>query len=84
MLRLALRQLQLDPVRASLTVIALGSVLCVILVLKGFEQGQYYQNSRIVLNRNADLIGLPKLVVIESERLKTLDPELSYRVYALF
>ena len=84
MLRLALRQLQLDPVRASLTVIALGSLLCVILVLKGFEQAQYYQISRIVLNRNADLIGLPKWVIIESERLKTLDPELRYRVYALF
>lgn len=41
MFRLAWRQLQLDPLRSLLTAIALGSVIAVILILEGFEQGQY-------------------------------------------
>jgi ABC-type antimicrobial peptide transport system permease subunit len=70
MIKLAWRQLQLDPVRTSLTVIALGFILCVILVLKGFEQGQYLQISKIVLNRNADLIvaqeGVSNFIAVRS------------------
>jgi len=56
MLRLAWRQLQLDPLRSLLTAIALGSVIAVILILEGFEQGQYYQLERLVLNRKSDLV----------------------------
>lgn len=56
MFRLAWRQLQLDPLRSLLTAIALGSVIAVILILEGFEQGQYYQLERLVLNRKSDLI----------------------------
>lgn len=54
--RLALRQLQNDLLRTLLTAVALGSVIAVILLLKGFEQGQYYQLEQIVLNRKADLV----------------------------
>jgi hypothetical protein len=56
MFRLAWRQLQLDPLRSLLTAIALGSVIAVILILEGFEQGQYYQLERLVLNRKSDLV----------------------------
>jgi len=56
MFMFALRQLQLDKVRTLLTGIALGSVIAVILVLKGFEQGQYFQLRQLVLNRHADLV----------------------------
>lgn len=56
MFRLAWRQLILDPVRTLLTALALGAVVAVILVLEGFEQGQYYQLERAVLDRKADLI----------------------------
>lgn len=56
MFRLAWRQLQIDPLRTLLTAIALGSVIAVILILEGFEQGQYYQLERLVLNRKSDLI----------------------------
>ncbi len=56
MLRLALRQLQLDPVRTVLTAVALGAVIAVILILGGFEQGQYYQLKRMALKRNGDLV----------------------------
>ncbi len=56
MFRLAWRQLQLDPLRSLLTAIALGSVIAVILILEGFEQGQYYQLERLILNRKSDLI----------------------------
>jgi putative ABC transport system permease protein len=56
MFRLAWRQIQLDPLRTLITVIALGSVITVILILKGFEQGQYYQLDRLVSNRQGDLI----------------------------
>jgi len=58
MFRLAWRQLQLDPLRTLITVIALGSVITVILILKGFEQGQYYQLARLVRNRQGDLIAV--------------------------
>lgn len=56
MFRLAWRQLQLDKVRSLITAIALGSVIAVILILEGFEQGQYYQLEQLVLNRGSDLI----------------------------
>lgn len=56
MFTLAWRQLLLDPVRTLLTALALGAVVAVILVLEGFEQGQYYQLERTVLDRKADLI----------------------------
>jgi hypothetical protein len=39
MFRLAWRQLHLDKVRSLITAIALGSVIAVILILEGFEQG---------------------------------------------
>ena len=70
MFRLAWRQLKIDSVRTSFTIFALGSIICVILVLKGFEQGQYYQLSRIVFNRNADLIvaqeGINNFIAVRS------------------
>lgn len=56
MFRLACRQLQLDPLRSLLTAIALGSVIAVILILEGFEQGQYYQLEQLVINRKSDLV----------------------------
>ena len=56
MLRLAYRQLVLDPVRSTLTVTVVGVVLAVILVLEGFERGLYSQLQRTVLERGADLI----------------------------
>ena len=39
----ALRQLELDKIRTLLTGVALGAVIAVILILKVFEQGQYFQ-----------------------------------------
>lgn len=56
MIALAFKQLRFDKLKTLLTVLALGSVICVILVLEGFEQGQYQQLKQIVLNRNAELI----------------------------
>jgi hypothetical protein len=70
MFRLAWRQLQLDPLRTLLTAIALGSVIAVILILEGFEQGQYHQLEHIVLNRNSDLIatqsGVTNFIAVRS------------------
>jgi len=56
MFKLARKQLALDLVRTSLTAFAVGAVIAVILVLEGFEQGQYRQLEQIILKRNADLI----------------------------
>jgi len=56
MFLLAWRQILLDPLRTILTSVALGSVIAVILILAGFEQGQYHQLEQIVLHRKADLI----------------------------
>lgn len=56
MWRLAYRQLRHDLLRTLLTAFALGSVIGVILVLEGFEQGQYLQLNRVVMDRKADLI----------------------------
>jgi len=66
----ALRQLELDKVRTLLTAVALGAVISVILVLNGFEQGQYYQLRQIVLNRHADLVatqsGVSNFIAVRS------------------
>ena len=56
MFLLAWRQILLDPLRTILTSVALGSVIAVILILVGFEQGLYHQLEQIVINRKADLI----------------------------
>lgn len=70
MFKLALRQLQLDKLRTALTAVALGSVIAVILVLEGFEQGQYFQIGQIVLHRKADLVatqaGVTNFIAVRS------------------
>jgi len=70
MLIFALRQLQLDKARTLLTAFALGAVIAVILVLNGFEQGQYYQLKQIVFNRHADLVaaqsGVSNFIAVRS------------------
>ncbi|HEC28546.1 MAG TPA: ABC transporter permease [Gammaproteobacteria bacterium] len=70
MFLLAWRQVLLDPLRTVLTAVALGSVIAVILILVGFEQGQYYQLKQIVLNRKADLIvtqaGVSNFIAVRS------------------
>jgi len=70
MFMFALRQLQLDKVRTLLTGVALGAVIAVILVLNGFEQGQYYQLKHLVLNRHADLVaaqaGVTNFIAVRS------------------
>lgn len=55
MLLLALRQLQLDPMRSSLTALALSAALSVIIVLEGFESGLYAQLRHVVAARQTDL-----------------------------
>ena len=52
MLRLAWRQLLLDPARTALTCFANGAV---ILILEGFLQGLYEQSRRAVLERGGEL-----------------------------
>ena len=70
MFRLAWRQLRLDLLRTILTAIALGSVIAAILILEGFEQGQYYQLERMVMNRRSDLIvtqaGVKNFIAVRS------------------
>lgn len=70
MLRLAWKQIQLDRLRTLLTALALGAVVAVILVLQGFEQGQYYQLARAVLDRGGDLIvtqaGVSNMIAVRS------------------
>ena len=70
MFLLAWRQLRVDPVRTLITALALAAVVAVILVLEGFEQGQYFQMSRIVLNRGGDLIvmqsGVSNFIAVRS------------------
>lgn len=70
MFKLALRQLQLDRLRAVVTAVALGSVIAVVLMLGGFEQGQYYQLEQIILQRNADLVatqsGVTNFIAVRS------------------
>jgi hypothetical protein len=80
MLRLAFRQLQLDPLRTLLTAIALGSVIAVILILEGFEQGQYFQLERMVLKRNSDLVvaqaGVRNFIAVRSSIPQTVRSEI--------
>lgn len=70
MFLLAWKQLKLDQWRTFLTAIALGSVIAVILILEGFEQGQYYQLKQLVLNRKADLVatqaGVTNFIAVRS------------------
>jgi ABC-type antimicrobial peptide transport system permease subunit len=70
MLRLAYRQLLLDLTRTILVSVALAAVIAVILVLDGFEKGQYYQLARAVMNRQADLFvvqaGVSNLLAVRS------------------
>lgn len=56
MLKLAFKLLGYDKQKTLFTVLALAAVISVILILEGFEQGQYTQLEQVVLNRNADLI----------------------------
>jgi len=56
MFLLAWRQMILDRWRTSVTALALGAVVAVILVFQGFEQGQYAQMARAVLDRGGDLV----------------------------
>jgi len=69
-IKLAWRQFQLDQMRSLLTAIAVGMVIAVILVIEGFEQGQYYQLKNIVLKRNADLVvtqsGVTNFIAVRS------------------
>ncbi len=78
MFQLAYRQLRLEAVRTLLTSFALGDVFAVILVLGGFELGQYAQLQKAVLDRGADLIvaqaGVSNMIAVRS----TL-PQLSRR-----
>ena len=70
MLQLAWKQLKYDKWRTLLTTIALGSVISVILILEGFEQGQYYQLEQLVANRKADLVatqsGVTNFIAVRS------------------
>lgn len=67
---LAWRQLHYEKERALLTAVALGAIIAVILVLEGFEQGQYFQLKQIVLKRGADLIatqsGVTNFIAVRS------------------
>lgn len=68
--RLTWRRISLEPLRTIITLLALGAVIAVILVLRGFEQGQYYQLSRIVINRQGDLVatqaGVSNFIAVRS------------------
>ncbi|NIP30432.1 MAG: hypothetical protein GTO02_10640 [Candidatus Dadabacteria bacterium] len=70
MFKLAWKQFQLNLWHSVLTTVAIGSIIAVILLLQGFEQGQYYQLEKIVLNRNADLIatqaGVKNFIAVRS------------------
>lgn len=67
---LAWRQLHYEKERTLLTAVALGAIIAVILVLEGFEQGQYFQLKQIVLKRGADLIatqsGVTNFIAVRS------------------
>jgi ABC-type antimicrobial peptide transport system permease subunit len=80
MLKLAIRQIQLDPVRTLLTAIAIGSVIAVVLVLKGFEQGQYFQLEQMVLKRSSDLVvaqsGVRNFIAVRSSIPQTVRTEI--------
>lgn len=56
MILLAWRQLTFDTVKTVLTAFALGAVIAVILLLRGFESGLYQQLYRTAADMKADLI----------------------------
>ena len=56
MIRLVIRQLQLDLLRTALTALALAAVIAVILIFEGFLEGLVAQSRDAVLDRGADLI----------------------------
>ncbi len=56
MFTLTLRQLRLDAIRSSLTVLAIAAVIAEILILEGFLAGLYVQLRQAVLNRGGDLV----------------------------
>lgn len=56
MFRLVLRQLRLDRTKTLFTCVAIGSVVALLLLLEGFEQGLYEQLRRAVLDRGGSLI----------------------------
>lgn len=58
MLRLVLKQMRYDRTNTGLTVLALAAAIAVVVVLQGFEQGQYMQLQRVVWNRGSDLIAV--------------------------
>jgi len=58
MIKLVLRQLLLDKGNTVITLLALSAAVAVIVILLGFEQGQYQQLKFASLNRGADLIAV--------------------------
>ncbi|WP_223668795.1 ABC transporter permease [Kangiella shandongensis] len=62
MLKLVYRQLACGKANTVITVLALAAAIAVIIILKGFEQGQYLQLKNIVLNRGSDLVAVQKEV----------------------
>lgn len=76
MFRLAWRQLLLDPSRTLLTAVAIAAVIATILILSGFEQGQYYQLKQVVMNRNADLIAT-QAGVVDFTAVRSTIPQLA-------
>jgi hypothetical protein len=53
---LTLRQLRLEALRSSLTVLAIAAVIAEILIIEGFLAGLYLQLRQAVLNRGGDLV----------------------------
>lgn len=62
MIKLVVKQLLLDPANTLITVLALAAAIAVIVILQGFEQGQYEQLQRASLNRGSDLIAVQSKV----------------------
>lgn len=58
MLKFVIKQLLHDKTNTFITVLALSASIAVIVILQGFEQGQYEQLKRASLNRGADLIAV--------------------------
>ncbi len=56
MLRLAYRQLLLEPLSSALIALAIGVAIAATLILRGFEQGLYLQSESVVLDRGGQLI----------------------------
>lgn len=60
MLKLVYRQSILDKANTFITVLSLAAAISVIVILKGFEQGQYLQLKNVVINRGSELIAVQK------------------------